>query len=356
MFDTAGLTTTYGSVIFAEHVPAESAEAVRRLEQAGYANVGKANLHEFAYGTTSLNVHFGAVPNPIAPDRIAGGSSGGNAAALAAGLAEAAVGTDSGGSIRIPSACCGTVGLKPTYGLVPLEGCFPLAPSYDHAGPMARDVAGCSAMMDALVPSFEEHGLESLEEVRVGVSWLEQADPGVRERVRAATELFPRRSDLDLPFAEGTFALFMREVADVHRALFPDNAEAYGDEVRRKIERCLEVSDGEAEAATDARAAYRDRITDLTGAFDLVVTPTLPIVAPPAAQAANDAFRDQLTRFTYPINVLGRPALALPCGPAEDDLPASIQLIGRAGEDSLGLAAGALLESALASLDRGRAA
>jgi Asp-tRNA(Asn)/Glu-tRNA(Gln) amidotransferase A subunit family amidase len=187
LFDTAGLTTTYGSVIFAEHVPAETAEAVRRLEAAGYANVGKANLHEFAYGTTSLNVHFGAVPNPIAPDRIAGGSSGGSAAALSAGLADAALGTDSGGSIRIPSACCGTVGLKPTYGLVPLDGCFPLAPSFDHAGPMARDVAACAAMMHALVPGFEGHALESLEEVRVGVAWLEHADPGIRERVRRAT-------------------------------------------------------------------------------------------------------------------------------------------------------------------------
>ena len=343
-------------MIFAGHVPTETAEAVQRLEQGGYANVGKANLHEFAYGTTSLNVHFGAVPNPIAPERIAGGSSGGSAAALAAGLAEAALGTDSGGSIRIPSACCGTVGLKPTYGLVPLEGCFPLAPSYDHAGPMARDVAGCTAMMHALVPGFDDRTLESLEEVRVAVAWLDHADPWVRERVQAATQLFLRREKLDLPFADGTFPLFMREVGDVHRALFPDNAEAYGAEVRRKIERCLGVSDAEAKAAADARAAYRDHVAEVTDAFDLVVTPTLPIVAPPVAGAANDAFRDQLTQFTYPINTIGRPALALPCGPAEDGLPASVQLVGRQGEDSLVLAAGALLESALASLDRGRAA
>ena len=146
LFDTAGLTTTYGSAIFAEHVPTETAEAVARLEANGYANVGKTNLHEFAYGTTSENEHFGTVPNPVAPGRVAGGSSGGSAAALAAGLAEAALGTDSGGSIRIPSACCGTVGFKPTYGLVPLDGCFPLAPSFDHAGPMASDVAGCARM------------------------------------------------------------------------------------------------------------------------------------------------------------------------------------------------------------------
>src|SRR6266511_625927 len=122
LFDTAGLVTTYGSIMFADHVPEETAEAVRRLEAAGYVNVGKTNLHEFAYGTTSENPHFGTVPNPLAQGRIAGGSSGGSAAALAAGLADAALGTDSGGSIRIPSACCGVVGFKPTYDLVPADG------------------------------------------------------------------------------------------------------------------------------------------------------------------------------------------------------------------------------------------
>src|SRR5205809_69831 len=141
LFDTAGLTTTYGSAIFADQVPATTAEAVRRLEAAGYANAGKTNLHEFAYGVTSMNPHFGWVPNPVAPGRIAGGSSGGSAAALAAGLADAALGSDSGGSIRIPAAYCGVVGFKPTYGLVPMQGCWPLAPSFRHVGPMARTVA-----------------------------------------------------------------------------------------------------------------------------------------------------------------------------------------------------------------------
>src|SRR5436853_4624041 len=152
LFDTAGLTTTYGSAIFADHVPATTATAVARLEDAGYVDVGKTNLHEFAYGITSQNPHYGTVPNPSAPGRSAGGSSGGSAAALAAGLADAALGTDTGGSIRIPAAYCGVVGFKPTYGLVSLEGCWPLAPSYDHAGPMARTVSECVAMMEALVP------------------------------------------------------------------------------------------------------------------------------------------------------------------------------------------------------------
>src|SRR5262245_53498977 len=167
LFDTADLTTTYGSAIFAGHVPSETAEAVRRLEAAGYANVGKTNLHEFAYGVTSMNPHYGWVPNPVLAGRIAGGSSGGSAAALAAGLADAALGTDSGGSIRIPAAYCGVVGFKPTYGLVPLDGCWPLAASYDHAGPMARTVDGCIAMMEALVPEFEPPPRADLTEIRV---------------------------------------------------------------------------------------------------------------------------------------------------------------------------------------------
>src|SRR5207248_8950867 len=129
LLDTAGLTTTYGSALFADHVPAVSADAVRLIEEAGYAVAGKTNLHEFAYGISSQNAHYGTVPNPVAPGRLAGGSSGGSAAAIAAGDVELALGGDSAGSIRIPAAWCGVVGFKPTYGLVSVEGCFPLAPS-----------------------------------------------------------------------------------------------------------------------------------------------------------------------------------------------------------------------------------
>src|SRR6059036_1760772 len=178
LFDTAGLVTTYGSSIFAEHVPQQTAEAVRLLEAAGYVDVGKTNLHEFAYGVTSMNPHYGWVPNPVRERRIAGGSSGGSAAALAAGLADAALGSDSGGSIRIPAAYCGIVGFKPTYGLVPLDGCWPLAPSYDHAGPMARTVGGCIALMRALVPGFEPAPEPDLADVSIAVAWVEDADAG----------------------------------------------------------------------------------------------------------------------------------------------------------------------------------
>ena len=346
LFDTAGLTTTYGSAIFAEHVPAKTAEAVARLEAAGYANVGKTNLHEFAYGTTSENPHYGNVPNPIAPGRVAGGSSGGSAAALAAGLTDAALGSDTGGSIRIPAACCGVVGFKPTWGLVSLEGCFPLAPSLDHAGPMARSVDECTAMMRALAPELEPRRVVSLEEVAAGVLWTEHADPLVRARVEEAAELFPRRRRVELRLPEDTRAVFMREVADVHRELYAEHADLYGDNVASKIELCLQVTDTEHQSAVRARERYREAFADALEGLDLLVAPTLPFVAPPAGQDER-RLRGRLTQLTWPLNVVGAPALALPCGPAEDGLPASLQLIGRPGSDALVLAAGAALEGLL---------
>ena len=190
LFDTAGILTTYGTAIFAEHVPAETAAAVRLLEAAGYVDAGKANLHEFAFGVSSQNLHYGTVPNPAAPGRTAGGSSGGSAAALAAGLADAALGTDTGGSIRIPAACCGIAGFKPSFGLVPTDGVFPLAPSFDHAGPMARDVAGCAAMASALVPGLDAEPVE-LGALAVGVAWCDHADPLVRAAVEARRSVVP---------------------------------------------------------------------------------------------------------------------------------------------------------------------
>jgi aspartyl-tRNA(Asn)/glutamyl-tRNA(Gln) amidotransferase subunit A len=327
-------------------VPTRTAEAVQRLEAAGYATVGKANLHEFAYGTTSENPHFGDVPNPRFPGRVAGGSSGGSAAALAAGLADAALGTDSAGSVRIPAACCGLVGHKPTHGLVALEGCWPLAASFDTAGPLALDVEGCEGMLEALVPRYERAALESLEELAVGLAWTELADPLVRARVEEAAALFPRRRTLELPLIDdATYAVFMREVADVHRELFAENGDLYGEDVRIKVEKCLAVRDSEVERAERLRAEYREQVETALDGLDLVLTPTLPIVAPPLHRGGTGDLdvREQLIRFTYPFSALGWPALALPCGTAEEGLPASLQIAGRAGSDALVLAAARLL-------------
>ncbi|MEA2382875.1 MAG: aspartyl-tRNA(Asn)/glutamyl-tRNA(Gln) amidotransferase subunit [Solirubrobacteraceae bacterium] len=347
LFDTAGVRTTYGSAVFADHVPDTTATAVARLEQAGYATVAKANLHEFAWGITSENPHYGTVPNPNAPGRVAGGSSGGSAAALAAGIADAALGSDSAGSIRIPSACCGVTGLKPTHALVPIDGCFPLAPSFDVAGPMARDVAGCEAMMAALVPDFAPAALDALGDVRVAVAWTDRADPLVRERVAAAAALFPDRRTLDLPLADGIYEVFAREAAGVHGDLFRAHRALYGENVAAKVERALRLTDDEVAAARERWMRYRERMAELTAGVDLVLTPTIPMVAPPTG-IGDLKLRGRMIELTFPWSALGAPAIALPCGAAEDGLPASVQIAGRPGDDALVLAAGRLLERALA--------
>ena len=348
LFDTAGLRTTYGSSIFAEHVPAETAEAVRRLEAAGYANVGKTNLHEFAYGVTSMNPHFGWVPNPRAPGRIAGGSSGGSAAAVAAGLADAALGSDTGGSIRIPAAFCGIVGFKPSFGLVPLDGCWPLAPSYDHAGPMARSVGECAAMMEALTGLIAQR--VELGDLRVAVAWIDEAQPGIRARVEETAGLFRHCERISFPHAQGHLPVFLREVAEVHEALFADHADEYGADVAWKLrELCFKVTDAEFAEAQRVRDSFRDQAAELLEGFDLLVTPTQAFVPPTYEEAADDSVRVPITRFTNPFNALGWPALALPCGPAEHGLPASIQLVGRAGADALVLGAGSALEAQVAA-------
>jgi aspartyl-tRNA(Asn)/glutamyl-tRNA(Gln) amidotransferase subunit A len=333
LFDTAGLTTTYGSAVFADHVPDRSAEAVTALEAAGHVNVGKTNLHEFAYGVTSQNPHYGTVPNPTAPGRTAGGSSGGSAAALAAGLADAALGTDSGGSIRIPAACCGIVGFKPSFGLVSLEGVFPLAPTFDHAGPMARSVAECARLMQALVPAFE---LAEGRAQRVAVAWHEHCEPPARQAVeKAAARL--GADPIEFPFPDDVGPMFMHEVGEVHRDLFAEHRDAYGENVRTKVERCLAVSDAEHEAAEQRRERYREEADAALAGYDLLLVPTLGF-EPPPADVDELSVREAMIRFTFPFNCLGWPALSLPVGAA------SVQIVGRAGADALVLAAGASLE------------
>jgi len=210
---------------------------------------------------------------------------------------------------------------------------------------MTRDVAGCARMMSALAPELTPTELE-LEDLEVGVAWLELADPQVRASVEAAAAHFPRRRRLDLPLAHDLGPAFRREVAEVHRELFLEHADSYGDNVRVKLERCLEVTDSEYERAAAARERYRERLLEAAAGLDLIVTPTLVCVAPPAP-ADEFALRDKLTCLTLPFNATGWPALALPCRPAEDGLPASVQLTAPPGEDARVLGAGAALERAL---------
>jgi aspartyl-tRNA(Asn)/glutamyl-tRNA(Gln) amidotransferase subunit A len=213
---------------------------------------------------------------------------------------------------------------------------------------MARDVAGCARMMEALTPGLTLEQLE-LEDVEIGVAWTELADPEVQARVEAAAELFPRRRRVDLPLPDHFYDAFSREVADVHRELFLEHADSYGDNVRQKVERCLEVSDAEYERATTQRERYHERLAEAAEGVDLVLTPTLTCVAPPAP-SDELALRDGLIRLTVPFNATGWPAAALPCGAAEHRLPASVQLAAPPGQDARVLAVAAALEQAL-SLD-----
>jgi aspartyl-tRNA(Asn)/glutamyl-tRNA(Gln) amidotransferase subunit A len=344
LIDTAGLTTTYGSAIFRDHVPERSAPCVSRLEEAGYAVLGKTNLHEFAYGVTSDNPHFGAVVNPLDPGRIPGGSSGGNGAALAAGLCSLALGTDSAGSVRFPAACCGIVGFRPTWGLLPPEGVFPLAPSFDTVGPMARSVAGCAELMRAY--GLEEAGV-ALTDVRAALAWTELADPLVRSRVEEAAALLPHAEHVDFPLPGDLGPAFQAEAAEVHRGLFAEHADLYGENVRRKLEIAFAVSDEAVAESRAEREAYRARALEALEGFDVVLTPTMPMVAPPVG-LGDLALRERMMSVTRPFSATGWPALALPCGPAEDGLPASLQVAARPGDDALVLAVGEAIEQALA--------
>jgi len=263
------------------------------------------------------------------------------------GEADLGLGTDTGGSIRIPAACCEVVGFKPTFGLVPLDGCFPLAPSFDHAGPLARDVTTCARAMRDLVPGFREREVASLGELEIGVAWLDDAEGRVAEAVEAAVRRLPRARAVELPRPDGVLPAFQREVADVHRELHAERGAEYGRAVGYRVESALQVSARAASAARDSREAYRRAFEEAMRGLDVVVTPTLPVEPFPLSVDELEV-RDRLTENTFPFNALGAPALALPAGRTRGGLPASLQVVGRPGDDALVLAAGALIERALA--------
>jgi aspartyl-tRNA(Asn)/glutamyl-tRNA(Gln) amidotransferase subunit A len=310
LFDTAGVRSTYGSAVFADHVPSTSATWVAELEERGWVNVGKTNLHEFAYGVTSQNLHYGVVPNPRSPGLTAGGSSGGSAAALVLGEADAALGTDTGGSIRIPAACCGVVGFKPTFGLVSMDGVFPLAPSFDHAGPLGPSVDVCAEVLGVDPPEI------ALEELRVASAWGGVAGEAI-----------------EFPTAERVARAFMREVGDVHRELYTESGDLYGENIRPKIEACVAVSDDELERAMRARSELAEQADAALDGFDVLVTPVLSCPIPPRDCTEIDV-RAAMILYTFPFNALGWPALAV----------GNVQIVGRPGNDALVLAAGRAFE------------
>ncbi len=352
--DMEGLVTTNASTV-AVPPPAEAdAEVSARLRASGADLFCKTNLLEYAAG--SVNPTYGMTFNPLNPERTSGGSSSGSAALVAAGVCDHALGSDTGGSIRIPAAYCGIVGLKPTYGLVPVAGVFELSPTLDHVGPLARTVRGAAELL--AVVSGAPCPVEPVGGVRVGVLARHLAEPqlrpGVRDRVREAIEQlaalgFAVRevdvAELDTADAAlGTIVLY--EAWQAHRTRYEAEAELYGPGTRHLLELGREISEDDYRAARadgERIAAGFDRAL---AEVDVLAGPTVAYVAPPEDPPFGTPDGDVEARFTGPYNLAGMPAVSVPCGPAEDGLPAGLQLAAARGRDAFLLSVAAAHEEA----------
>jgi len=332
LFDTAGVATTYGSAMFAGQVPDRDAEAVRRVRAAGAIVLGKTATHEFAWGFSSINEALGTVRNPRDPERVAGGSSGGSGAALAAGLAPLALGTDTGGSIRVPSAFCGVHGLKPTFGRVSLEGVWPLARTLDHAGPMARTPGDLALLLAVLAP-VPRHVART--PPRVAVCPDLHGAP-LEPRIAAAHDRLAARlaaEETAFPEAELIVPAFrsiqLAEGHETHRAagLWPARAGEYGADVRHRIELGGEVDLPRLLAAHADRERLRAAFARLFEQADVLLTPAVPLDPPRIEdERARPALRDAVLAYTAPQDLLGLPACVLPSG---------LQLTGPPGSEAL---------------------
>jgi aspartyl-tRNA(Asn)/glutamyl-tRNA(Gln) amidotransferase subunit A len=319
LIDTAGIRTTYASSIHRDHVPRRTAPAVAALEAEGAIVVAKANADEFAWGVCGQNVHYGDPVNPVAPDRIAGGSSSGNAVALAAGMIGLALGTDTGGSVRLPAAACDVVGLKPAHGAVSTEGVFPLAPSFDTVGPMARTVADC-ALAHAVLTGTEVPAAR-LQGLRVGVLTAHpHVGPAAGEVARddralghadRLRELGAHVDEVSMPVPAGdTWAVFYAEAAAAHEATFPSRSDEYGPTIRAKLEHAATVSAEEAQRGRETLRAWRAHAAR-EPAVDLVLSPALGLTELPPAGVDELAVRLPFSAYTRAFSYLGWPAIAI---------------------------------------------
>lgn len=314
LIDTAGVRTTYGSRIYAHHVPERTATAVQRLVDAGAVVVGKANLPEFAWSVLGQNPWYGTVHNPARPGRTTGGSSSGNAAALAAGLCDLGVGTDTGCSIRLPSACCQTVGLKPRWGEIPMDGIFPLCPTLDTVGPMARTVADValawSVMARKPVPEPRLAGL-TVGLLRrapwVGGDYVPEPSDVGEQWVGPTERLGARVVEASIPDPPAdTWPLFEHEALTSHRRTFPSRAEEYGPTVRPKLERALRVKPEEVERASAAVREWRRYQPPV----DLYLAPCVTIDLP-AEDVDEREVRFPLSGYLRWVNLIGWAGLAI---------------------------------------------
>ena len=349
LIDMEGEPTTAGCRAVADRAtPAErDAACLAGARAAGARIVGRTNLHELALGVTGVNPWFGTPENPLDPALVPGGSSSGSAVAVATGEADVAYGSDTGGSVRIPSACCGTAGLKTTWGRIPLAGVWPLSPSFDTVGPMARDVAGLVTGMELLEPGFTVAG------ARVGDLVVARLRIGADERISAAIDRALHLVGWDcrvLPvpgWDEATVQaglLLVVEAWHSDATLVERDPGGIGSDVRERLQLGSSFDDAAVRAAWLAQRDWTATLERVFAEVDILVTPTLTVF-PPRLEDGEDLL---VSRCTLPVNLAGVPALALPV-PAEGALPASIQLIGPANSEERLLAAGALLEAAVAA-------
>jgi Asp-tRNA(Asn)/Glu-tRNA(Gln) amidotransferase A subunit family amidase len=338
--DTAGLLTTMGSRHFAGNVPARDAEVVARLRAAGAVVVGKTTTHEFAYGPTGDRAANGPGANPHDPSRMAGGSSAGSAAAVAAGLVPLAVGTDTGGSVRIPAALCGVVGMRPSFGRVPTAGVFPLAPSLDTVGPLANSVTDAGLGWAVLSSSAIALTPPEPASLHIGLpegEGFDRLDPSVRSTVdRLVSELAGRGASVrpvpvpDVAQLRDVYRVVQSaEAFAIHRERLATAPDLFDPEVRDRLRAAGQVSASEYEVAAHRLAQLREAAATRLAGLDVLLLPTVPVLAQPlgAREAAGIPLRDALLAFGTPWSVLGLPAISVPV-PGPGPLPVGAQLVG----------------------------
>jgi aspartyl-tRNA(Asn)/glutamyl-tRNA(Gln) amidotransferase subunit A len=364
---TTEAPTTAGSKVFGDGLTVtDDAPVVRRLRRSGAIIIGKTNLHEVALGVTSANEHFGPVRNPHDPERVAGGSSGGSAVAVAMGMGPLSVGSDTRGSIRIPAACCGVVGLKPTRGLVPTEGVLPLSPSLDHVGPLAMTAADCALMLEVMAGSryagrFTTAARRPAKGMKVGISefHLRDLDSAVQKPIDAAIKrlgkLGCRLHDVRMPALEeshhASIVISASEAVSYHDQFLRTRPEAYGPLVRQRL---MDAYKWTAVDFVRAQASMATLTTAFAQAFETVeccIGAVLPCMPPRIGETSVTVNRKELTvvdaftRFNAPQNLAGIPALSIPCGIAQE-LPVALQVIAARGEDASVLRLAASFEQA----------
>jgi aspartyl-tRNA(Asn)/glutamyl-tRNA(Gln) amidotransferase subunit A len=339
VIDVAGMPTTAASRIL-NRVPERDATCVARLRAAGAAIVGKLNTHEFAYGALTNSPHFGPARNPWNPEHTTGGSSGGSGAAVAAGLVDVALGTDTAGSVRIPAAFCGVTGHRPSKGLVPDDGVFPTSWSLDTVGPLARSAEECRRILELIADQRLPE--EPARELRIGVvtRLFEGADPAVAGACEAAIRDLPGRLEpVEIPLHEEiatiTQLLMLPEATAAHGRWLRTRLADYGPDVRARLLAGLFLPSTAHVTGLRARAWARQEFERELGEYDLLVAPAMPTTAP-RLDAIPPDYRLQLMPYNSPAALLGLPVTVLPCGFVEG-LPVGLSLWGRRGDDALPL-------------------